>query len=314
MKMDELAEILIRRRIKRGAPEIETDEAKLTLDADNVCIDVKKRERGRSERIIEEFMLMANKAAAKLAKERRIPFVYRVHEKPSEQKIKDLDEFLLHIGINPPPTPPEPKDMSKILSAVEKLPIKPAVNMMVLRSMAKAKYHAEPLGHYGLALDDYAHFTSPIRRYPDLAVHRLLTELCLHKLPVEKIVHRYTAFAKAASEESSRAELRAVDTERKTTAIYMAEYLKNHLGDVYEGIIMTVLRTGFFVEIPNTIEGFVRLDSLPKPPYDYDGYIALTKNGKPRYTVGDRVNVQVAKVDVPLARIDFVLVEEENAT
>jgi ribonuclease R len=306
-KMDTLAEMLIRRRTKRGAPEIETDEAKVILDEDDNCVDIKRREHGRAERIVEEFMLMANAAAAKLAKERGIPFVYRVHEKPTDQKIQDLSAFLLHIGVNPPPAEPEPRDLAKILESVKDEPIKPAVNVMVLRSMAKARYFDEPLGHYGLALPDYAHFTSPIRRYPDLAVHRLLTELCYKKHPVEKIVHRYTAFVKTASECSSLAEQRAVDVERKTESIFKAEYMKAHLGDVYEGVIIAVLRTGFFVELPNTVEGFVRLDSLPKPPYDFDGYIAFTKNGKRAYTVGDTVKVQVAKADIQSARVDFVI-------
>ncbi|MDR0904104.1 MAG: ribonuclease R [Ruminococcus sp.] len=306
-RMNELSDILIRRRVKRGAPEIETEEAKITLDRDGVCIDVKKRTRGKSERIIEEFMLIANKAAAKLAKEHSAPFVYRVHEKPPEQKVKDLTAFLLHIGLTPPPSAPEPKDMAKILAQTEDEPMKPAVNMMVLRTLAKAKYSEEPLGHYGLALDDYAHFTSPIRRYPDLAIHRILTDICYKKKPIEKLVKKYKDFVKTASEQATKTEIRAVDIERKTEDLFAAEFLKEHLGEIYDGIIMTVLKTGFFVQLDNTIEGFVRLDSLPKPPYDYDGYISFTKNGKRAYTVGDKISVQVAAVDVPLARIDFVI-------
>ncbi|MDR0974764.1 MAG: ribonuclease R, partial [Ruminococcus sp.] len=306
-KMDELSDILIRRRQKRGAPELETEEAKIILDHDGVCIEVKKRTRGKSERIIEEFMLLANTAAAKLAKEHSIPFVYRVHENPPEQKVKDLSEFLLHIGLNPPPAEPEPKDLAKILLSVEDAPMKPAVNMMVLRTLAKAKYSDEPIGHFGLAIDDYAHFTSPIRRYSDLAVHRILTDLCFKKKTAEKIEKKYKEFAEKAAVQATKTEIRAVDIERKTEAIFAAEYLKTHLGDIFDGIIMTVLRTGFFVQLENTIEGFVRLDSLPKPPYDYDGYISFTQNGKRAYTVGDRIKMQVAAVDVPLARIDFVI-------
>jgi ribonuclease R len=307
--MDELAEILIKRRQKRGAPEIETDEAKVILDSDGFCIDIKKRERGRSERIIEELMLIANTAAAKLAKEQEIPFVYRVHEKPPEQKVSDLSDFLLHVGIKPTSSDPSPKEISKILEAVSTEPIKPAVNMMVLRTMSKAKYDSEPLGHFGLAIEDYAHFTSPIRRYPDLAIHRILTDLCYKKKPIEKICKKFRNFADEASLQSTKTELVAVDIERKAQAIYCAEYLKSHLGDIFDGIIMTVLRTGFFVSLENTAEGFVRLDSLPKPPYDYDGYISLTKNGKRRYTVGDSVKVQVAKAELAPPRVDFVVVE-----
>jgi ribonuclease R len=307
--MDELAEILINRRQKRGAPEIETDEAKVIFGSDGVCVDIKKRERGRSERIIEELMLIANTAAAKLAKEQEIPFVYRVHEKPPEQKVKDLSDFLLHVGIKPTSENPTPKEMSKILEAVADEPIKPAVNMMVLRTMSKAKYDSEPLGHYGLAIEDYAHFTSPIRRYPDLAIHRILTDLCYKKKPIDKICKKYKDFSDKASSQSTKTELVAVAIERKAQAIYSAEYLKTHLGDIFDGVIMTVLRTGFFVSLENTAEGFVRLDSLPKPPYDYDGYISLTKNGKRRYTVGDRVRVQVAKAELAPPRIDFVVVE-----
>jgi ribonuclease R len=306
--MDELTDVLIRRRQKRGAPEIETDEAKIILNEDSVCVDIKKRGRGRSERIIEELMLIANTAAAKLAKEQEIPFVYRVHEKPPEQKVSDLSTFLLHVGIKPVSANPAPKEMSKILEAVENEPIKPAVNMMVLRTMSKAKYDSEPIGHYGLALEDYAHFTSPIRRYPDLAIHRILTDLCYKKKPIEKICKKFREFADNASVQSTKTELVAVDIERKAQAVYCAEYLKSHLGDVFDGVIMTVLRTGFFVSLDNTAEGFVRLDSLPKPPYDYDGYISLTKNGKRAYTVGDSVKVQVAKVELAPPRVDFVLI------
>jgi ribonuclease R len=251
-------------------------------------------------------MLTANKAAAKLAKEHSIPFVYRIHEKPPEQKVKDLTEFLLHIGLTPPPADPEPKDMAKLLKFSDDEPLKAAVNMMVLRTLAKAKYSEEPVGHYGLALDDYAHFTSPIRRYSDLAVHRILTDLCYKKKTAEKLTKKYGDFAVTASVQATKTEIRAVDIERKTEAIFKAEFLKTHLGDIFEGTIMTVLRTGFFVQLDNTVEGFVRLDSLPKPPYDYDGYISFTKDGKRAYTVGDRINIQIAKVDVPLARIDFI--------
>lgn len=306
--MDELAAILTANKLRRGAPQIETSESKLIIDENDVCVDVRKRERGRSELIIEEFMLMANTAAARLAKEANIPFVYRVHEDPSPEKIGELVETVSVMGIAVPHfTSVKPKHLAEILEKTKDSPLAPVVNSMVLRSMAKAKYSDEPLGHFGLVLDDYAHFTSPIRRYPDLAIHRILTDLCYNKETPDRIRKRYAAFANEAAHQSSERELVAMRIERACDDCYTAEYMSAHIGEHFEGMISSVQEFGFFVELPNTVEGLVRMDTLKNGPYDYDGRFAFTKEGKSVYRVGDTVKVICAAANVSAGQVDFVV-------
>ncbi|MDE6763263.1 MAG: ribonuclease R [Oscillospiraceae bacterium] len=308
LRMDELAAILTANKLRRGAPQIETSESKLIIDENDVCVDVQRRERGRSELIIEEFMLMANTAAARLAKEAGIPFVYRVHEDPAPEKIGELVETVSVMGIAVPRfTSVKPKHLAEILEKTKDSPLAPVVNSMVLRSMAKAKYSDEPLGHFGLVLDDYAHFTSPIRRYPDLAIHRILTDLCYNKKTPDQIRKRYAAFANEAARQSSERELVAMRIERSCDDCYAAEYMSAHIGEHFEGMISSVQEFGFFVELPNTVEGLVRLDTLKNGPYDYDGRFALTKEGKPVYRVGDKINVICAAANVSAGQVDFVV-------
>lgn len=306
--MDELAAILTANKLNRGAPQIETSECKIIVDENDVCIDVKKRERGRSEMIIEEFMLMANTSAARLAKESGVPFVYRVHEDPAPEKISELVDVLSRFGVAVPKfTSAKPKHLAEILEKTKDMPIAAAINNMVLRSMAKAKYADEPLGHFGLVLDDYAHFTSPIRRYPDLAIHRILTDLCYNKQNVKYMQKRYAGFAKEAAQHSSEAELAAMRVERECDDCYLAEYMTKHIGEAFEGMVSSVQEFGFFVELPNTIEGLVRVDSLAHGPYDYDGHFTLTKEGKPAYRVGDTVKVICIGANVSAGQVDFVV-------
>lgn len=306
--MDELASILTANKLNRGAPQIETSECKIIVDENDVCIDVKKRERGRSEMIIEEFMLMANTSAARLAKDNGVPFVYRVHEDPAPEKVGELVDVLSRFGVPVPKfTSAKPKHLAEILEKTKDMPIAAAINNMVLRSMAKAKYADEPLGHFGLVLDDYAHFTSPIRRYPDLAIHRILTDLCYNKQNVKYMQKRYAGFAKEAAQHSSEAELAAMRVERECDDCYLAEYMTKHIGESFEGMVSSVQEFGFFVELPNTIEGLVRIDSLSKGPYDYDGHFTLTKDGKPVYRVGDTVKVICIGANVSAGQVDFVV-------
>jgi len=304
--MDELAAILTANKLNRGAPQIETSECKIIVDENDVCIDVKKRERGRSELIIEEFMLMANTSAARLAKESGVPFVYRVHEDPAPEKVSELVDVLSRFGVAVTKfTSAKPKHLAEILVKTKDMPIAEAINNMVLRSMAKAKYADEPLGHFGLVLDDYAHFTSPIRRYPDLAIHRILTDLCYNKQNIKYMQKRYAGFAKEAAQQSSEAELTAMRVERECDDCYLAEYMTKHIGETFEGTVSSVQEFGFFVELDNTIEGLVRIDSLAHGPYDYDGHFTLTKEGKPAYRVGDRVKVICVSANVAAGQVDF---------
>lgn len=309
--MNELADILIAKKKRRHAPELKTTESMLVIGDDGVCCDVLPRERGRSERMIEEFMLTANESAARLAMEKKVPFVYRVHEAPPEEKTAALCEALTKAGIEYPHFQEfKPAHAAAILDSVRGSDEFEAVNMMVLRSMAKAKYSDEPLGHFGLVLSDYAHFTSPIRRYPDLAVHRIITDV-LAGYNGEWLDKRYSGFAAKAAETATNAENRAVTIERECEDCYKAEYMKQHIGESFTAKISGVTEFGFYAELPNTVEGLVHIRTLPEGEYDYSEPVALTEKFSGRsYRLGDTVQVICAAVNVSDGTIDFNLDEE----
>lgn len=306
--MKELADILSANKIKRGAPQIETPECKLIIDENDVCVDVKRRDRGASEVIIEEFMLMANEAAAKTARERQLPFVFRVHEDPAPEKISELMEVVERLGIKHSHfTEVKPVHLAEILTAARDTELSPVINNMVLRSMAKARYDHEPLGHFGLVLADYAHFTSPIRRYPDLAIHRILTEACYNKTPSEIIGKKFGKFAVSAALQSSDCELAAMRVERDCEDCYKAEYMSKHLGESYDGFVSGITEYGMYVELENSVEGLVKIETLPEGTYDYDGLFSLTRDGKAVYSVGNRVRVTCVRTDISGGKIDFII-------
>lgn len=311
--MDELADKLIARKKLRSAPEIETVESKLLIGEDGICYDVQPRERGKSERIIEEFMLTANEAAAKLARDRKVPFVYRIHEAPPEAKAEALHELLPKYGFECPRFNEfKPAHAARILESARGTDKFEAVNMLVLRSMAKAKYSHEPLGHFGLVLEDYAHFTSPIRRYPDLAIHRIITDI-LAGYNGEWLSKRYEGFAVNAAERSSAAEIRAVTIERECEDCYKAEYMKAHIGERFTAKISGVTEFGFYAELPNTVEGLVHIRTLPEGEYDYCEPVSLTeKFSGVTYALGQTVQVVCAAVSVSDGIIDFVLDDEQE--
>ena len=311
--LNELADILIAKKERRHAPELETAESKLIINDEGVCVDVVSRERGKAERIIEEFMLTANEAAAKLARDKKVPFVYRVHEAPPEEKTAALCEMLRKAGVAYPHfTEFKPAHAAEILKNARDTDKFEAVNMMVLRSMAKAKYSNEPLGHFGLVLDDYAHFTSPIRRYPDLAIHRMITDI-LAGYDNTWLTKRYSGFAANAAERSSSAELRAVTIERECEDCYKAEYMKQHIGESFTAKISGVTEFGFYAELPNTVEGLVHIRTLPEGEYDYSEPVSLTeKFSGVSYTLGQTVRVVCAAVNVSDGTIDFNLEDDEQ--
>lgn len=309
--MKELADVLTANKLRRGAPQIETAESKLIINEDDICVDVKERTRGASELIIEEFMLMANQAAATLGRMREIPFVYRIHENPAPEKVEQLKDMLIKLNIELPKfSSIKPSHMAKILDEERGTKMFPVVNRLVLRAMAKAKYSTEPVGHFGLVLSDYAHFTSPIRRYPDLTIHRILSDL-VNGVPEAVIKKRYTAFSNESANHSTETELTAMKVERDCEDCYKAEYMSSHLGEEFTGVISSATEFGFYVELPNTVEGLVHADSLTDGIYEFDGvvsYRSLTSGKK--YTVGDEVKVICAKADVSSGNIDFSLVLE----
>lgn len=308
--MRELAEILEKNRIDRGAPDIDTPEAKIITDENGICVDVKQRERGVAERIIEEFMLMANNSAAALAMKEKIPFVYRVHEPPAPEKLITLNETLTALGVNPDGIGENSTaaDLARILRDNKDGDKYVVINRIVLRTMMKAKYSEQPLGHYGLVMPEYAHFTSPIRRYADLSIHRILTDF-VYALSNDKITRKYEKFAVEASTQASNTELSAVHCERECESLYMAEYMKNHIGDEYDGIISGVSPSGVFVALPNTVEGMVPVTRLPDGEYEVQHTVILTgaANGQV-FTVGDKVKVKCVAVNVNAGLIDFEFV------
>ncbi len=311
--MQELARILTANKLKRGAPQIETPECKLIVNENEVCTDVMRKERGEAELIIEEFMLSANEAAARTARENNIPFVYRVHEDPAPEKITELIGVIDRLNIpHPVFSSVKPAHLAQILDTAKDTELSPVINNMVLRSMAKAKYADEPLGHFGLVLKDYAHFTSPIRRYPDLAIHRILTDLCYNKLSPAAIAKKYGKFANAASLQSSECELTAMRVERECEDCYIAEYMSAHLGEEFDGMISGMTDYGMYVELPNTVEGLVKIETLPDGAYEYDGHFSLTRDGKAVYSVGQGVRVKCVKTDISGGNIDFVLAQTDG--
>lgn len=309
--MKELADILTECKRKRGAPEIETSESYIVLDENSVAVDIKPRSRGASEVMIEEFMLMANEAAATFAKEKRIPFVYRVHEPPAEDKLDSLHDALRALGQPASEIKPglAPKVLAETLERAKGEPCFPLINVLVLRSMSKAKYLETPLGHYGLVLQNYAQFTSPIRRYPDLSIHRILSDF-LRGVPAQQITEHYHGFVKKSAQQSTSTEIGAMALERQCDDCYKAEYMKAHVGEECSGYISSLAPHGIYVELPNTVEGLIRNESLPEGEYDRNEMILLKNltTGEV-YRIGDPIRVKCTSADVSSGKIDFVMVK-----
>ena len=305
--MKELYGHRARLRKERGCMDIESGEVKLILDENGRCIDVKKRTSGESESMIEEFMLLANQCAAHFARVKQIPFVYRVHEEPNAEKLERLHALLQACGINDhfAKDVPIPKELSAILEGVRGTPYEQIINTGMLRCMSKALYEEKPKGHYGLVLKDYAHFTSPIRRYPDLAIHRIMTDM-LKGTEKETMILRYTDFAERASKQSSEREVIAMQIERKAEDCYKAEYARRHLGECYEGTISGVTQRGLFIELDNGVEGFVPASSLTPSGTSLTEGVRLTDpaSGK-TWSLGDKMMITIVRADVNLGKIDF---------
>ena len=313
--MKELYGHRARLRKERGCMDIESGEVKLILDENGRCIDVKKRTSGESESMIEEFMLLANQCAAHFARVKQIPFIYRVHEEPNAEKLERLHALLQACGINDhfAKDVPTPKELSAILEGVRGTPYEQIINTGMLRCMSKALYEEKPKGHYGLVLKDYAHFTSPIRRYPDLAIHRIMTDM-LKGTEKETMILRYTDFAERASKQSSEREVIAMQIERKAEDCYKAEYARRHLGECYEGTISGVTQRGLFIELDNGVEGFVPASSLTPSGTSLTEGVRLTDpaSGK-TWSLGDKMMITIVRADVNLGKIDFEVASAAKA-
>ena len=308
--MQELYEKRLALRKDRGGMDIESTEAKLVLDEKGRCVDIIARDRGVSECMIEEFMLLANQCAANAGRTRKAPFVYRIHEAPDAERMEKLMTTLKACGVDVrfKGETPTQLELAALLDKTRGEPIQIPVHTGVLRSMQKARYDVEPKGHFGLVLADYAHFTSPIRRYPDLAIHRILTDMLLGE-DARQLEGKYHDFVQRASVQSSRQEVEAQRIERDVEDCYKAEYMTAHLGETYTGTVSGVTQRGVFVALDNTVEGFVPSAELCKgEPVVTEGVRVYDPLTGRHWMLGDPMQVQVANANIQLGRIDFSFV------
>lgn len=310
--MKDVALTLRKRRMSRGAIDFDFDEAKILVDDDGKPTDIIKRERSIAEQIIEEFMLIANETVAEHFYWLQVPFLYRIHEDPDQEKLFAFAEFVTNFGyvVKGVSNNIHPKSLQKLLEEIEGTPEQTVISTVMLRSMKQAKYDAEPLGHFGLSVEYYSHFTSPIRRYPDLQIHRVIREV----LKTGELSSERLAFLKSmmptVAEHSSDRERLAVDAERETEDLKRAEFMLDKIGEEFEGIISSVTSFGMFVELDNLIEGLIHVSYLTDDYYYYhDKQYALIgeRTGK-MYRIGDQVKVKVVSVNMDEHTIDFEMV------
>ena len=313
-KMHELAKILRKHKTGNGYIDFDTDEPKIIVDDSGKAIDIQKRERGEGEKLIEDFMIAANEAVAETVFHMDLPFIYRVHGAPDEEKIGRFLSFLSVLGykVNANLNKLTSKTVQDILKQVKDKDEYPILSSMLLRSMQKAVYDVTNIGHFGLGSKCYTHFTSPIRRFPDLNVHRLLrTYLFNHKIDNETIKYFNTTLPNITKQSSER-ERAAVDCERDVTDMKMAEYMMDHIGEEYKGVISSVTNYGMYVELDNMVEGLVRIEDIPGDYYIYQeaGFCLIGKSSKKRYMLGQKVDIIVDSVFKDKGEINFKLAKK----
>lgn len=307
--MEELAAILRKKRHKRGSIDFDFPESKILLDKEGHPLEIKPYERNTATKIIEDFMLIANETVAQHFFWLELPFVYRTHEYPDPEKILKLSTFLNNFGYHMKTSPQEevhPKEIQKLLGKIEGTPEEMLISRLTLRSMKQAKYTVECTGHFGLACQYYCHFTSPIRRYPDLQIHRIIKEQLRGRLKEKRIEH-YQSKLPEVAKHSSTMERRADEAERETDKLKKAEFMEQHIGEIYEGVISGVTSWGIYVELPNTIEGMVHVSKLPGDYYYYDenAYEMVGQDTGKKYRLGEQIKIQVDGVERLTRTIDF---------
>ena len=315
VRMEKLAGILRGKRMKRGSIDFDFPETKVILDAQGNPIDIRPYDRNVATKIIEDFMLAANETVASDFYWRELPFVYRTHENPDTEKIQKLSTFInnfgytLHIGADEV----HPKELQKLLQKIDGTKEEALISRLTLRSMKQARYTIDNTGHFGLAADCYCHFTSPIRRYPDLQIHRIIKESLRGRLNEKRIDH-YEHILPEVAKHSSEMERRADEAERETVKLKKVQYMEQHIGEAFEGVISGVTEWGFFVELENTVEGLVRVTELTDDFYQYyeDTYELVGEATNRRYKLGQKVQVRVEHCDRIMRTIDFALAGEEG--
>ncbi|MFZ3576682.1 ribonuclease R [Virgibacillus sp. DJP39] len=310
--MEKLASILRSKRAKRGAIDFDFKEAKVIVDDAGKAVDVVIRERGVAERLIEEFMLAANETVAEHFHWMDVPFIHRIHAEPDESKLQHFFEFIGGLGYKVKGTANDihPQALQKIVEDVKDTPEEMIISKLMLRSMQQAKYDPNSIGHFGLATDFYTHFTSPIRRYPDLIVHRLIRTYLIEKKMDNKTLSNWKEKMPEIGRHTSAKERTAVDAERETDDLKKAEYMSDKIGEVYAGVISSVTNFGLFVELENTVEGLVHVSQLTDDYYHYDqrNYAMIGERTGNIYRIGDAVEVRVIAVNTEERVVDFEMV------
>jgi len=312
-EMEELAGILRKKRMKRGSIDFDFPETKVILDEAGKPIEIRPYDRNVATKIIEDFMLIANETVATDYFWQEMPFVYRTHDKPDSEKIKKLSTFInnfgytLHIGSDEV----HPKELQKLLEKIEGSDEEALISRLTLRSMKQAKYTTMNTGHFGLATNNYCHFTSPIRRYPDLQIHRIIKDNLRGRMNEKKIAH-YETILTEVCKHSSEMERRAEEAERETVKLKKVEFMEEHIGEEFEGVISGVMEWGIFVELPNTVEGLVRITELKDDYYHFlqDSYQLVGENSGKCYKLGQKVKVCVEGTDRIMRTIDFSISDE----
>ncbi len=311
-EMEELSLILRKKRRERGAIEFGSSECKIELDENGRVLAIKPYDRNEATKIIEDFMLMANETVAEHFFWLEVPFVYRTHEAPDPEKIKKLDLFIRNFGLYLKNTGDEihPKELQKLLGKIEGSEEENLINRLTLRSMKQAHYTEDCLGHFGLACNYYSHFTSPIRRYPDLQIHRIMKEYLRGRLNPERMEH-YRAILAGVCKQTSDLERRADEAERETDKCKKAQYMQEHIGETFEGVISGITGWGMYVELPNTVEGLVPIAKIEGDYYDFDenAYELVGRDTGRSFKLGQHVRVSVSDVDLTSRTVDFLLEE-----
>ncbi len=305
----ELALILLKRRDNAGQLDFDLPEAQIVVNENYETVDIIKKPRNLSDRMIEQFMVVTNEVVAKSFSEKGVPFVYRVHEVPTQEKVKSFRQFISGFDMKMTGGS-KPGDFQKILLESSKEDYSEAVSKVMLRSMQKARYAPENTGHFGLALDNYCHFTSPIRRYPDLTIHRIIKKFLDDKLPSNTLA--LSSYVLEVSEQSSLTERMAEDAERTVDDQKKAEFMADKIGEEFNGKISGITESGIFVELDNTVEGFIYKEKLPKDNYIFDQtrFAMLGKNNQ--FRIGEKIYVKLVQVDIMTRHIDFEIAEPKK--
>lgn len=311
--MAELAKILREKRHRRGSIDFDFPESKIMLNADGTPTEIKPYDRNTATKIIEDFMLLANETVAEEYFWQEIPFVYRTHDVPDEEKIQKLCTFINNFGHSMHVANKEvrPKEIQKLLAKVDGTPEGDFISRLALRSMKQAKYTPENTGHFGLAAQYYCHFTSPIRRYPDLQIHRIIKETLRGRMNENRMEH-YESILPEVTKHASQMERRAEEAERETIRLKKAEYMEQHIGEVFAGVISSITKWGMYVELENTVEGLIHVTNMHDDHYDYyeDRFEMIGEHTRRSYKLGQKVYVRVLDTDRLQRTIDFELVNK----